>query len=199
MVIGKTHAIALLVACLCVVGSPGLCQDIVPPLFCQINIPEVDEPANAAMDHLTTGISDVILALNRGRNQRVPIDKELGDHAMGEFKTASSNLDTVLDRIRERKINVEIIRKSPYARAYETFVVSLRQAGYQEPTTGKEFFALIKDINNHCITDIVVLMSNPRGPGDQQKVVQAFLDLIARKALLEHLGSTSGIITIAMG
>jgi hypothetical protein len=41
-------------------------------------------------------------------------------------------------------------------------------------------------------------MNSPAGVGGQQAIVEAFLDLIKQKTLLERIGATSGIITVAM-
>ena len=173
-------------------------QDIGLPQLFRLNLPDVDEPANAAMDKLAEGMSLTITALNAGKKAKVPAAPEYGERALQDFDQARETLMTVSLKIPLRKVNAEVIRKSQYAKAYDELVIALREAGYPEPTDSKSFFGILIGITDHYTSDLKQLMSPPSGLQGQQAMVSAFLDLIKQKILLERIGSTSGIITIAM-
>jgi hypothetical protein len=96
------------------------------PQFFQMNIPEVDDPANAAMDRLTEGMSLTLTALNNGRKQKVTISIEAGKQALQDFNQAREILNVVFQKIPQRKVNLDVIHKSQYAKAYDELVTSLR-------------------------------------------------------------------------
>jgi hypothetical protein len=168
------------------------------PQFFQMNIPEVDGPANAAMDRLTEGMSLTLAALNNGRRQKVTISAESGKQALQDFSQAREILIGVFQKIPQRKVNLDVVHKSQYAKAYDELVISLRESNYPEPTDSKVFFNILSSIIERCEVDLMKLMNSPAGPGGQQAIVEAFLDLIKQKTLLERIGATSGIITVAM-
>jgi hypothetical protein len=194
----------LCVALLALLASSTLACDVtyaqVPslPQFFQMNIPEVDAPANAAMDRLTEGMSLTLTALNNGRKQKVTISAESGKQALQDFSQAREILNGVLQKIPQRKVNLDVVHKSQYAKAYDELVISLRESNYPEPTDSKVLFSILSNIIEHCQVDLMKLMNSPTGPGGQQAMVEAFLDLIKQKTLLERIGATSGIITVAM-
>lgn len=139
-------------------------QDIGPPQFFRINIKEVDEPANAAMIQLTEGMSLTLTALNNKNMTKVTIDPEYGKKALSDFSQAKETLAVVLLKIPLRKVNFDVIHKSPYAKAYDELVVSLHEANYPEPTDSKSFFDLLTKIIQASQADLNKLMNPQAGP-----------------------------------
>jgi|HubBroStandDraft_6_1064221.scaffolds.fasta_scaffold642456_2 hypothetical protein len=170
-------------------------QEPVAPRWFQIGIPEVDQSASQAIDRLSSGMSQIILALNDGRKSKTPVDKKMAGEALENLASARKELEGISGKIGGRKINVDIIRAAGYGKAFDALVSNLKQLGYSEPVDGKSFVLLITSVIDRSIKDLQVLIDNK---GGSALVQEAFLDLVAQKMLLEQLGSTAGIITTSM-
>jgi hypothetical protein len=170
-------------------------QERLAPRWFQIGIPEIDQSASEAVDRLSSGMSQIILALNDGRKSKTPVDRKMAGQAMENLSSARKELEGISGRIGARKINVDIIRAAGYGKAFDALVNNLKQLGYSEPVDGKSFVLLITSVIDRSMKDLQVLIDNRAGPAAVQ---EAFLDLVAQKMLLEQLGSTSGIITTSM-
>jgi hypothetical protein len=175
-------------------AAPVRCQQL-PPSFFQINIKEVDQIANEAAGLLTLGMSETLVALNDGRKNNRVIAEGQAKEAIAAFEKANADFKAAAEKVGERKINRDIIKSSLYELAYESLVDLLRQNKYNEPVDSRTFIILFEDVSSRCTQDITILLS---AKPTQAATIGAFLDLIAQKEILEKLGATSGIITIAM-
>lgn len=175
-------------------AAPVRCQQL-PPRFFQINIKEVDQIANKATGLLTLGMSETLVALNDGRKNNRAIAEGQAKEAIAAFERANAEFKAAAEKVGERKINRDIIKDSPYEPAYKSLVDLLRQNKYDEPADSRTFIILFEDVSSRCTQDITILLS---AKPTQPATIGAFLDLIAQKEILEKLGATSGIITIAM-
>src|ERR1700740_3505965 len=101
-------------------------------MFFKQNLPKVDKIGNAAMDNLSSGIANIILALNDGRQQNIPIDPKRADTARANLEGAREGLTAVLKEIPLRKVNIEVNRTSRFAQAYADLVVLLAKAKLPE-------------------------------------------------------------------
>ena len=189
----------LLVSGLCLLQSTGsFCQDELQARFFKLNLPNIDQIGNASMDKISSGIANIILALNDGRQQNLPVDPKRAESARVELEGAREGLYTVLKQVPLKKISVEVIHASQYAQAYDDLVALLAKAKLPEPVDSMSLIKLLVIVIDSCENDLRTLTLNSKGSGGQDQVVKAFLDLVQKKAILEHLGATSGIITIAM-
>ena len=190
--------VAAFAACMgaCLLFAAGASsQERVAPRWFQIGIPEVDQSASEAIDRLSSGMGQVILALNDGRKSKTPVDRQMAGRALENLASARKGLEEISSKIGGRKINVEIIRAAGYGKAFDALVNNLKQLGYSDPVDGKSFVLLITSVIDRSMRDLQILIDNKAGPAAVQ---EAFLDLVAQKVLLEQLGSTSGIITTSM-
>ena len=191
----RAAAFAACVGVFLLFAAAASSQERVAPRWFQIGIPEVDQSASEAIDRLSSGMSQVILALNDGRKSKAPVDRQMAGRALENLASARKGLEEISSKIGGRKINVEIIRAAGYGKAFDALVNNLKQLGYSEPVDGKSFVLLITSVIDRSMKDLQILIDNKAGPAAVQ---EAFLDLVAQKVLLEQLGSTSGIITTSM-
>jgi hypothetical protein len=161
--------------------------------------PKANEAANKAVGDLSTGLADLITSFNGGRKTGSPVDSETANTAIGELKRANDGFYQLTYYIGGRKIDRGTIDKSGNSAAYYDLVNSLRRAGYQEPVDGKTYVAVIQGIINHLISDVEKLRDySVKRSIPFKEAQQLFFDAITQKVLLEKLGVTSGIISIAM-
>jgi hypothetical protein len=173
-------------------------QTVFPkPQWFQIGPPEIDEPANEGIDALSSGMANVILALNSGRKSP-PIDVELAHEAIARLKAALPYLETARKKIgnHSRPIRTEILREAGYEKAFDNLIDTLKRSGYEPITDAVSLIGLIIRVDYDLISDLAVLTKKPAAT--QNDLVRAFVGVIDRKVILEQLGATSGAITISM-
>jgi hypothetical protein len=191
-------ALAIAVAICLIDSTIGHSQIVLSPRWFQIGPPDIDQVGNEAVDHLSSGMSSVILALSAGRQRHTPVGPEQARQAIGEFKSSLTGFQRVEEKIAGRRINLETIRNAGYEKTYDSLVSLLKQQGYDAPVDGKTFIELLTTIINRSVNDLDILIANSKTPAGQRALQEAFIDIVQQKMLLEQIGAISGIITTAM-
>jgi hypothetical protein len=161
----------------------------------QMGNSEIDERANGAVDHLSLGMSDIILALNGGRKRNIPVDADIADRAISEIEAAGKEFQALGSRLKGHSIDLATIRNYGAERQYYDLMVMLDQNGYREPNDWGSYTTLLMAITDRVVADLRILRDNPKNMPILQR---AFFDLISQKILLEKIGTMSGVITISM-
>jgi len=169
-------------------------------IWFQFADPKANEVATRAVNELSDGIVQLILALNGGRRTGVAVDLENSKRALASFSQAVEDFGKVSDYVGSRKIDIGAIEKNGSLPIYYDLVETLKYAGYSPPTNGKELLQLLENICDKTKKDLLLLMkySDNKKSAPFKDAEQAAFDLILQKILLEKLGAAMNILTIAM-
>lgn len=171
-------------------------QTKAPPVWFQMGNDEINGQANRAVDRISAGISDIILALNEGRKRNRPVDPDLAGRAMEEMSDAGRQFSMLGDKFKGHEIDSSTIKRYGAENQYDNLMTLIQEDGYKQPVNWKSYMMLLHSITDRVVGDLRIL--DARQPNLGPQLTRAFLDLIAQKILLERIGAMSGIITVAM-
>lgn len=169
------------------------------PFWFKFPDPKANDAANAAVSDLSVGLADLIAAFNGGRKTNNPVDADVAGRAIGELRRTNEGFEKLSFYVAGRRIDQGTIEKSGNGPVYYDLVAALKRAGYEAPVDGKSYVALLQRIVGRLTEDIEKLRDYSQKKSISIKdAQQLFFDAITQKILLEKLGATSGIISIAM-
>ncbi|MGH7069364.1 MAG: hypothetical protein ACREFO_05055 [Acetobacteraceae bacterium] len=177
------------------VAVAGPAQTNLTARWFQLGAAAVDKEANGTVRTVTSAMSVILLALDAGRTEGVPVDPKLAGRAIEDLKDASSGFEALAGRVSGHSIDVKTIETSGALQQYYDLQADLKKNGYSPPHDWKSYIQLLHDIVLKTADDLQALENNRNGT---PAIEQRFLDLISQKVLLEKIGALSGIITVAM-
>jgi hypothetical protein len=191
---GAMRAILLSFVVLIFQSVTGHAQSARFAIWFSMGSPETDDVANETVHVLSSGMSDIILALDGGRKRGLPVDPEKAQTAKTEMQAASKGFLSLSDRLAGHPIDLQTIKNLKMEYQYYELINLIKQNGYKQPTDWKSYLMLLSSIADKVVTDLDAMIKPKDLPGLQN----AFFDLISQKVLLEKIGASSGFITISM-
>lgn len=170
------------------------------PFWFKFSDSKTNEVATQAVDEVSQGIVYLISALNGGRKNGTAVDVDNCKQAIASFGQAVADFEKLSVYIGDRKIDTGTIKQNNDLPVYIDLLESIKQAWYSPPSDGRDLTNLLEDICRKSSSDLHVLTQysvNKKAVSFKDAERAAF-DLILQKILLEKLGATMNILTVAM-